>query len=56
MVVFAKEQGAMVIAEGIERAEELETVKRIGVPLVQGFLLHRPERAAVHVGAHSASV
>ena len=41
----------MVIAEGIERAEELETVKRIGVPLVQGFLLHRPERAAVHAGA-----
>ena len=51
MVGFAKEQGAMVIAEGIERAEELETVKRIGVPLVQGFLLHRPERAAVHAGA-----
>ena len=55
MVGFAKEQGAMVIAEGIERAEELETVKRIGVPLVQGFLLHRPERAAVHAGSHSAS-
>ncbi|HEY8795824.1 MAG TPA: EAL domain-containing protein [Gemmatimonadaceae bacterium] len=55
MVGFAKEQGAMVIAEGIERAEELETVKRIGVPLVQGFLLHRPERAAVHAGAHSGS-
>lgn len=51
MVGFAREQGAMVIAEGIERAEELETVKRIGVPLVQGFLLHRPERAGVHVGA-----
>jgi len=54
MVGFAKEQGAMVIAEGIERAEELETVKRIGVPLVQGFLLHRPERAGVAAGAHAA--
>ena len=54
MVGFAKEQGAMVIAEGIERAEELETVKRIGVPLVQGFLLHRPERAGVAVGAHAS--
>ncbi|HXT47422.1 MAG TPA: EAL domain-containing protein [Gemmatimonadaceae bacterium] len=54
MVGFAKEQGAMVIAEGIERAEELETVKRIGVPLVQGFLLHRPERAGVAVAAHAA--
>jgi EAL domain-containing protein (putative c-di-GMP-specific phosphodiesterase class I)/GGDEF domain-containing protein len=44
MVGFAREQGAMVIAEGIERAEELETVKRLGVPLVQGFFLHQPER------------
>jgi EAL domain-containing protein (putative c-di-GMP-specific phosphodiesterase class I) len=54
MVGFAKEQGAMVIAEGIERVEELETVKRIGVPLVQGFLLHHPARAGVHAGAHMA--
>ncbi len=54
MVVFAKEQGAMVIAEGIERAEELETVKRLGVPLVQGFLLHHPSRAGVRAGAHAA--
>jgi EAL domain-containing protein (putative c-di-GMP-specific phosphodiesterase class I)/GGDEF domain-containing protein len=55
MVGFANEQGAMVIAEGIERAEELETVKRIGVPLVQGFLLHRPERTGVPIGAHIAA-
>ncbi len=55
MVGFAKEQGAMVIAEGIERPEELETLKRIGVPLLQGFLLHRPERAGVPIGAHSAA-
>ena len=33
----------MVIAEGVERAEELETVKQLGVPLVQGFFLHRPD-------------
>ncbi|HEX5436588.1 MAG TPA: EAL domain-containing protein [Gemmatimonadaceae bacterium] len=44
LVGFATEQGAMVIAEGIERPEELETVKRLGVPLVQGFLFNRPER------------
>lgn len=42
MVGFAREQGAMVIAEGIESAEELETVKRLGVPLVQGFFLQPP--------------
>ena len=45
MVRFADEQRAMVIAEGIERAEELETVKRLGVHLLQGFFLQRPERA-----------
>jgi EAL domain-containing protein (putative c-di-GMP-specific phosphodiesterase class I)/GGDEF domain-containing protein len=53
MVGFAREQGAMVIAEGIERVEELETVKRIGVPLVQGFLLHHPARAGALAGAHA---
>ena len=42
MVGFAREQGAMVIAEGIESAGELDTVKRLGVPLVQGFFLQPP--------------
>ena len=44
MVRFANDQKAMVIAEGVERAEEFETVKSLGVHLVQGFYLHRPER------------
>jgi EAL domain-containing protein (putative c-di-GMP-specific phosphodiesterase class I)/GGDEF domain-containing protein len=44
MVKFANDQGAMVIAEGVERAEEYETVKALGVHLVQGFYLHRPAR------------
>lgn len=44
MVRFANDQGAMVIAEGVERAEEFETVKSLGVHLVQGFYLHRPGR------------
>jgi len=42
MVRFANDQGAMVIAEGVERAEEFETVKGLGVHLVQGFFIHRP--------------
>ena len=42
MVRFADDQGAMVIAEGVERSEEYETVKSLGVHLVQGFFLHRP--------------
>jgi EAL domain-containing protein (putative c-di-GMP-specific phosphodiesterase class I)/GGDEF domain-containing protein len=44
MVRFAEEHGARVIAEGIERAEEQETVTRLGVHLLQGFFLNRPQR------------
>jgi EAL domain-containing protein (putative c-di-GMP-specific phosphodiesterase class I) len=47
MVRFANDQGAKVIAEGVERAEEYETVKGLGVHLVQGFFLHRPSENAV---------
>jgi EAL domain-containing protein (putative c-di-GMP-specific phosphodiesterase class I) len=43
MVKFANDQGASVIAEGVEREEEFETVKQLGVHLVQGFYLHRPK-------------
>ena len=42
MVKFANDHGAMVIAEGVERAEEFMTVRNIGVHLVQGFFLHKP--------------
>ncbi|MGZ8457476.1 MAG: EAL domain-containing protein [Gemmatirosa sp.] len=42
MVKFANDQGAMVIAEGVERVEEFDTVRGLGVHLVQGFYLHRP--------------
>ncbi|GAC1517295.1 MAG: hypothetical protein NVS1B4_16980 [Gemmatimonadaceae bacterium] len=45
MVRFSNDHGAMVIAEGVERAEEYEAVKSLGVHLVQGFYLHRPMRA-----------
>ncbi len=46
MVRFANDQGAMVIAEGVERVEEFDAVRALGVHLVQGFFLHRP--AAAH--------
>jgi EAL domain-containing protein (putative c-di-GMP-specific phosphodiesterase class I) len=45
MVRFANDQNAKVIAEGVERAEEYETVKQLGVHLVQGFFLHLRRRA-----------
>jgi EAL domain-containing protein (putative c-di-GMP-specific phosphodiesterase class I) len=44
MVRFANHQAAKVIAEGVERAEEFNTVKRLGVHLVQGFFLNEPKQ------------
>jgi EAL domain-containing protein (putative c-di-GMP-specific phosphodiesterase class I) len=44
MVKFCNDHGAKVIAEGVERAEEFEMVKSLGVHLVQGFFLHRPSQ------------
>lgn len=46
MVRFANDHGAMVIAEGVERAEEFAMVQELGVHLVQGFFLHRPQSAS----------
>jgi EAL domain-containing protein (putative c-di-GMP-specific phosphodiesterase class I) len=45
MVNFAETQGAQVIAEGVERREEFETIRNLGVHLTQGFLFHRPKPA-----------
>jgi len=41
MVRFANEQSTRVIAEGVERAEELATLQNLGVHLVQGFFVNR---------------
>jgi EAL domain-containing protein (putative c-di-GMP-specific phosphodiesterase class I)/GGDEF domain-containing protein len=40
MVQFANDHGIQVIAEGVEREDEYEAVKRLGVHLTQGFLFH----------------
>ena len=37
--------GRKVIAEGIETAEQLATLRKLGVPVGQGYLLSRPLRA-----------
>jgi len=47
MVRFANDHGAKVIAEGVEHAEEFNTVRDLGVHLVQGFFLHRPSTLPV---------
>jgi EAL domain-containing protein (putative c-di-GMP-specific phosphodiesterase class I) len=43
---FAKESDSQTIAEGVETEEELATLRRLGVPLAQGYLLGRPAEAA----------
>jgi EAL domain-containing protein (putative c-di-GMP-specific phosphodiesterase class I)/GGDEF domain-containing protein len=55
MVRFANEHGAKVIAEGVERAEEFRTVQELGVHLVQGFYLHRPQSASSPIVPHVAT-
>jgi EAL domain-containing protein (putative c-di-GMP-specific phosphodiesterase class I)/GGDEF domain-containing protein len=55
MVRFANDHGAQVIAEGVERAEEFRTVQELGVHLVQGFYLHRPQSASSPIIPHAAT-
>ena len=42
LVLFARDIGATVIGEGIERIDELETLTELGCEWGQGFLLGRP--------------
>lgn len=46
MVTLEKELGAAIVAEGIESTEELRTLRSLGVPFGQGYLLARPHRNA----------
>lgn len=41
---ISDELDIMIIAEGIEKKEELETLKSIGIKHGQGYYLHRPQR------------
>lgn len=43
LVSFAGEMEMAIVAEGIETAEELETLVQLGVPFGQGFFLAEPE-------------
>lgn len=42
MVYFARDTGCLLIAEGVEKAAERDTLRRLGVPFGQGFLFGRP--------------
>jgi EAL domain-containing protein (putative c-di-GMP-specific phosphodiesterase class I) len=44
LLTFARGTSASIVAEGIETAAELATLKRLGVPYGQGYYLGRPDR------------
>jgi EAL domain-containing protein (putative c-di-GMP-specific phosphodiesterase class I) len=44
-VSFGRRIGAQIVAEGVERRAELETLRSLGVPYGQGFLLGRPSQS-----------
>lgn len=45
LIQTAKMTNSTVLAEGVETIEEFEVLKKQGVDLIQGFLLHKPETA-----------
>lgn len=47
MVTFCNKTGARVIAEGIERPEELEYLRALGIHFGQGYLLAKPSAVPV---------
>jgi EAL domain-containing protein (putative c-di-GMP-specific phosphodiesterase class I) len=42
MAGFSEETGMAIVAEGVETRSELEELKRIGIPMAQGYLLGKP--------------
>lgn len=42
LISFAHEIGSLVIAEGVERVEELDMLQKLGADCAQGYLLSRP--------------
>ncbi len=51
---YSAQVGCLLVAEGVETDAELQVVRRLGVPLVQGFLLSRPGPAWPEVCAEAA--
>jgi EAL domain-containing protein (putative c-di-GMP-specific phosphodiesterase class I)/GGDEF domain-containing protein len=56
MMTFANNHGTLVIAEGVERREEFETVRQLGVHFTQGFLFHKPRYAGLPAAALKSHV
>lgn len=43
LIAFSREVGAELVAEGVETEEELDTLRRLGVRVAQGYLFGRPQ-------------
>lgn len=43
VVAFTKQEGSLVLAEGVETAEELNVLMDMGIDMFQGFYIGRPE-------------
>jgi EAL domain-containing protein (putative c-di-GMP-specific phosphodiesterase class I) len=54
LVAFGSQIGAKVVAEGVEFAEQLATLRQAGVQFGQGFYLARPQ-ALHYVGTTKSS-
>ena len=55
MCGIANRLHATLVAEGVERVEELDWLQRAGVPLAQGWLLGRPEESPRQLAASTSS-
>ena len=55
LLTFAQSAGAQLIAEGVETQQELDTLARLGVTLMQGYFLGRPTTALAADGYHRPS-
>ena len=42
MLGYVRQTGGHLVAEGVETEAELDTLRRLGVTLIQGYLLGRP--------------
>ncbi len=58
LVFYARETGSLIVAEGVETEQEMQTLKMLGIHRGQGYLLGRPmppsEAAALVMGRQAA--
>lgn len=52
LIQFARQRGYHLIAEGVETEEELQVLQALGVDLIQGYLIERPQPLHYFVPQH----